>query len=207
MQKGDLYEVLGVPKDASKADIRKAFKKKALKTHPDRPGGSKEQHQQLVRAKLVLEDDASRARYDATGEEQEAGPDPVEKSFMQLVRELLARTDIQQDDMVKVGLKVVDDTLKEQHNAVLKMQKEVKNLEKKRGRFVTLVPGAQNAFEDVIAGAVAEIQQRIASQQELMEICKKVRERLQQYRDAAAVDFKKGGGNWPGGGQRQGPVK
>lgn len=198
MQSGDLYEVLGVPKDASKADIRKAFKKKALKTHPDRPGGSKEKHQQLVRAKLVLEDDASRERYDSTGEEQEAGPDPVEQSFMKLVRALLERTDIQRDDMVKIGLQIVDETLKDQHNAILKMQKEVKNLEKKRGRFVTVVPGVPNTFEEVIAGAVAEVQQRIAGQQEHMGICKKVRERLQQFKDQGAYAMQRQGSQQKG---------
>lgn len=33
-----LYDILGVPKDASDADIKKAFKKLALKHHPDKGG-------------------------------------------------------------------------------------------------------------------------------------------------------------------------
>ena len=41
------YEPLGVSKDASSSDIKKAFKKKAMKYHPDRNAGDKESEKQF----------------------------------------------------------------------------------------------------------------------------------------------------------------
>ncbi|KAF4723908.1 DnaJ (Hsp40), sub A, member 4 [Perkinsus olseni] len=62
------YDVLGVKKDASKADIKKAYRKLALKEHPDK-GGDPEKFKELTRAYEVLSDEQKRARYDKFGEE------------------------------------------------------------------------------------------------------------------------------------------
>lgn len=63
----DLYEVLGVKKDASSGDIRKAFLKAAKKYHPDVNPGNKEAEQRFKEVNLayeVLKDDKKRAQYD-----------------------------------------------------------------------------------------------------------------------------------------------
>jgi molecular chaperone DnaJ len=69
-QKADYYELLGVPRDASAADVRKAYKKLALKYHPDRNGGCGDataQFKAVTEAYQVLSDDEKRARYDRFG--------------------------------------------------------------------------------------------------------------------------------------------
>jgi DnaJ family protein A protein 2 len=63
----DLYEVLRIKKGASEEEIRKAYKSRSLETHPDKPGGSKEDFQTVNQAKQILLDPAARAEYDATG--------------------------------------------------------------------------------------------------------------------------------------------
>jgi curved DNA-binding protein CbpA len=65
------YETLGVGKKASKATVTKAYRKRARETHPDREG-SPEEFNEVRRAYAVLSDDARRARYDETGEADDA---------------------------------------------------------------------------------------------------------------------------------------
>jgi len=67
----DYYKVLGVERSATPADIKKAFRKQALKYHPDRNPGNKEAEEkfkELNEANEVLSDPQKRARYDQLGE-------------------------------------------------------------------------------------------------------------------------------------------
>jgi len=69
----DFYAILGVSKDADEAKIKTAYKKLALKHHPDRNQGNEEaasaQFKEVSRAFEVLGDPQTRARYDQFGEE------------------------------------------------------------------------------------------------------------------------------------------
>ena len=58
-----LYSILNVNKNASKADIKKAFRKASLKHHPDR-GGNVEEFKKINRAYEVLSDDMKKRDYD-----------------------------------------------------------------------------------------------------------------------------------------------
>lgn len=69
------YEKLGVDKNASIDDIKKAYKKLAMKHHPDR-GGDAEKFKEIGQAYEVLIDEERRARYDhfGTDDPQQQGP-------------------------------------------------------------------------------------------------------------------------------------
>lgn len=64
----DLYETLGVDRAADKSAIRRAYRRRAKKAHPD-GGGTAEQFGALQHAHDILTDDGRRAKYDATGDE------------------------------------------------------------------------------------------------------------------------------------------
>lgn len=67
MTKRDYYEVLGVSKDASADEIKKAFRKAAVKHHPDKEGGDEAKFKEANEAYDVLKDQQKRQRYDQFG--------------------------------------------------------------------------------------------------------------------------------------------
>jgi len=76
MSKRDFYELLGVARNASEADIKKAFRRLAMKHHPDRNPDDKvaeEKFKEIKEAYDVLGDEQKRAAYDQFGH---AGVDP-----------------------------------------------------------------------------------------------------------------------------------
>ncbi|MBI2617925.1 molecular chaperone DnaJ [Candidatus Kaiserbacteria bacterium] len=66
MQK-DYYHTLGVAKNASKDEIKKAFRTLAHKYHPDKKTGDEKKFKEISEAYSVLSDDKKRAEYDAYG--------------------------------------------------------------------------------------------------------------------------------------------
>jgi molecular chaperone DnaJ len=77
MSKRDYYEVLGVSRDASEADLKKAFRRLAMKYHPDRnkddSGDAEVKFKEAKEAYEILSDANKRAAYDQYGH---AGVDP-----------------------------------------------------------------------------------------------------------------------------------
>ena len=78
MAKRDFYEILGVPKNASEDDIKKAYRKLAMKHHPDRNQGedakkAEEKFKEAKEAYEMLSDPQKKAAYDRYGH---AGVDP-----------------------------------------------------------------------------------------------------------------------------------
>lgn len=67
MAKRDYYEVLGVSKNASADEIKKAFRKQAVLHHPDKEGGDETKFKEINEAYEVLKDQQKRQRYDQFG--------------------------------------------------------------------------------------------------------------------------------------------
>lgn len=63
----DYYKILGVDKNASQDEVKKAFRKLAHEYHPDKKGGSEEKFKEINEAYQVLGDTNKRAKYDQFG--------------------------------------------------------------------------------------------------------------------------------------------
>lgn len=71
----DYYKILGIDKNASQDEVKKAFKKMAMQHHPDRQGGNEAKFKEINEAFQVLGDKDKRQRYDQFGAdfEQQGG--------------------------------------------------------------------------------------------------------------------------------------
>ena len=70
MSKRDFYEVLGVSKGATESEVKKAYRKLAIKYHPDKNPDDKEaeaKFKEAAEAYDVLSDDNKKAKYDRFG--------------------------------------------------------------------------------------------------------------------------------------------
>lgn len=81
----EFYEVIGVPQDASQDDIKKAYRKKVIKAHPDK-GGDPEEFKKLQAAYEILSNPEKRELYDKYGldgirQDGGGGMDPFEGLF------------------------------------------------------------------------------------------------------------------------------
>jgi len=63
----DYYQILGIPKNASKDDIKKSYRHLAQKFHPDKVGGNEDKFKEINEAYHILIDDNKRAEYDRYG--------------------------------------------------------------------------------------------------------------------------------------------
>jgi curved DNA-binding protein len=73
----DYYETLGVPRDASSEDIRRAYRRLAREYHPDvnKDPGAEDRFKEVSEAHAVLSDPEKRAQYDRLGPNWRAGQD------------------------------------------------------------------------------------------------------------------------------------
>ncbi len=80
----DLYRLLGIKRGATKAEVRRAYRRKAKLSHPD-SGGSVEAFGALATAHEVLSDAKRRERYDTTGVIEPARPDNADVAAVEII--------------------------------------------------------------------------------------------------------------------------
>jgi len=144
----DPYTVLGVDKKASKDTIKKTYRKKAKKVHPD-SGGSAEEFSKLSKAYQILITDSKRAYYDRTGEEKTDNPDAMTNIAISTLCSLFMNAlnqngpDVDLIQIVKAELYKGENTLK---NNIKVFQKDINALQLVEKKIIYKAKNSKNNF-------------------------------------------------------------
>jgi curved DNA-binding protein CbpA len=161
----DLYSALGVKPDATKAEIRRAYRRAAKSAHPDH-GGKAERWALVKTAHDVLTDDARRVAYDTDGVVAEPPKDTRLADAMGLISlaldKVLGEIDnngerVTQADIVLRAKRVISGQQSEQHTMLRKIAAGVTMNEEMRGRFS--VKDGENMMEALITNRIANLAQ------------------------------------------------
>lgn len=96
----DPYAELGVERDADEKTVRRAYRRRAKETHPDKKGGRRDKFESANRALMVLTDPKRREQYDRTGSVDDDKPDNAQAEALTI---LLGTLTAILDECDKVG--------------------------------------------------------------------------------------------------------
>lgn len=182
-----LYDVLGVPKDATKAAIKAAYRAKAKTAHPD-VGGTEEQIQALNLAYETLYDEDKRAHYDATGE-TDVPRDRTEDEAMIIIATFVDRFLCDEDAAYKDLVAAFKKEVRKELDIAAKNIKDGRAFELRAADISNRVKGKKGAelIQTMIGTKLRQAAETIAAIEQQI----KVRERALELVEDVAFDAKK----------------
>lgn len=178
----DMYETLGVPRDATSADIKKAYRRQAQRHHPDK-GGSEEKFIPVQIAYDVLMDPLKRQHYDKTGEVPEPNNEEVQilSRLAQLFSTILDQPTIPGDTVLRAA-SMVADSIRTVETNVADAIARVEALERRRNKIVN-VHNTIDIYANIVNERITQGHQTIAQMQSELTVLHGVRLALDDYED------------------------
>lgn len=127
----DFYEILGLKKDASQEEIKKAYRKKAVEHHPDK-GGDPETFKQAQIAYDNLSDEQKRSDYDKG---KTPDQDPALSFLSGLFLSLISNADVDRTDLFKQMTQQIKAKIFSIHTEKKDTERFIKRLKKVRRRI------------------------------------------------------------------------
>lgn len=180
----NLYETLGVKKTDSKEKIKKAYRKKSMKAHPDH-GGNAEQFDTINKAYRVLVNEENRAKYDA-GEKLEnilKSAQTEEQKSMQILAQVYVNIVMANDPKTTNIAKQIKNHLEK---AVADVEKMIKTEETKKEKFLISLKRfktskKENFFENIANAQIINIDKAMKQGKEAKEDIGKALKFLDDY--------------------------
>lgn len=157
------YKVLGVDIDATIKQIKKAFRKKSMETHPDK-GGSNEEFQEVTKAYEILATPHKRKQFDETGtvDEEKDNRQHINTEIANVFFAVLNQNEhsIQYKDIIKEMITVFKKGIEEAINIQAKLRFQIEKFEKISSRIEN-TKGEENIFENFVNAEIGKINHSI----------------------------------------------
>lgn len=170
-----LYNILGVPPNATKKEIEKAYRAKAMKQHPDQ-GGNIEQFRELTLAYSVLKDEERRKRYDTTGQVERE-----ESKYDGRFRTLLREAFLNSDTPIQAAIHKINQDIDQDEKRTQRLQHAKEKLVKRLDKF--LARNTSEIVQETIEGAIAEIEQEEATIKANLDELVKLRNDFKEFKE------------------------
>ena len=187
------YETLGVPRDATAAEIKRAFRKLASQHHPDR-GGDKEKSAAVNDAYVCLSDGARRARYDASGEDRHAAPSPedqrrieVQQTLVKAIEESLNHPEVEFRGLISTARGRLDgalDAARQRDGEIIAARKMLQKLLKKFRRKAGA--SGDDLVTMLVTGKLDDLERALAANNHAIGVLSEARVLLDAYEEDTA---------------------
>lgn len=175
------YEELGIPPDSNDRDIKRAYRRAAQSSHPDRPGGSTEKFQKVQLAYEVLSDQTRRSRYDRTGESVQ--PDALQQAQLRVISILFSAIDNLDEENTNIIEAIRTYVQKEERADLEAIGELMKKIAKRERAFRRLRAkrGKPNLLAHALEMDIADKKRRIEIGKESLQHHKDVYKLLDDY--------------------------
>lgn len=178
----NLYDILGVSPDADDKEIKKAYRKEAQNTHPDRESGDGDKFQLVAKAYNILSDKDRRDEYDRTGNTEE-GPDQrtIAESKLAHLFEGLINSESFEGNLIDNCRQKVLEILRNIDNTGSTVRGKLKKLQKQKGRIVA---DDHNMYDQILGNSIKALENDLRRLDKEREITSEVQALLERYEDS-----------------------
>lgn len=177
-----LYDDLELPPDASPEDIKRAYRKKAQKAHPDRPGGDPAKFQLIQRAYDILGDEAKRKRYDSgvNVEEPNLKQMAMQNLAMLFMNLINSSSEIDALDIMPSLRATIKDGEGKAKQSIKHANASIKRYEKAKKKLKFKGKG-DSFLLNVLNISVQQAQQKIVSDEQMLEVAAEMKKILEEH--------------------------
>jgi len=180
----DPYEILGVPQDASAADIRAAYKKLAQQWHPDKHpndiASATKRFQELDEAYTILSDAEKRARYDNLGDAEQSEENELATHAIRLLTESAMQLLDQPGDHRDILRKMCDVMIEKHKASIQDALIRIRKREQLATRWKTKL-GGRNIFANALRREILRLREHIETSKVAIDIAKECLRILAEY--------------------------